>query len=249
MNDIVETISYRGHSIDVLIDDGAPNPFREFDNEPPCVVCSGRDWFTEYGLDLAPPVFCREQIKTALPALKRALGIKGPLLAFCREYAPSALIYYDNAEDLFNDALGEYVAQLRNSEKLEALSDLYRAAGVPAIHTSACGFSQGDYLEFLFVATPEYCEKIGTVPTEESLEKSAELYASWAFGNCYGYSVDAIEESCWGFYGDDHKESGLLEYAQNAIDCHIEHARRERLQRVKAWIKNRVPLIYRGAHA
>lgn len=249
MNDIVDTISYRGYSIDVLIDFDARNPFKEFDCEPPCIVYAGRDGFTEYGLDLAPPVFTKAQIKAALPALKRALAINGTVLAFCSEYAYQYRRDYQNAVDLFNDAIGQYIEGESNSDRLECLAALYNAAGMPAVCTSVSGYSQGDYLELLLVGTPAYCEKIGTIPTLENLEASAELYGHWAFGNCFGYSVEAIEESCFGFYGGDHANSGLLEYAHNAIDCHIESERRAKLARVKAWIKNSVPLIYRGAQS
>jgi hypothetical protein len=73
---------------------------------------------------------------------------------------------------------------------------------------------------------------------EEMLDSEVETYDQYLRGECYGYEivrVDTYEEngeieedeveldSCSGFIGSDHKESGLLEYAHNAIDCDIEY--------------------------
>jgi len=102
----------------------------------------------------------------------------------------------------------------------------------------------------LLVATPEWVKEVGITGeyTEQALKNDAELYENWAFGYCYGYTVDDIDDaSCWGFYGYDHEKSGLLENAHNAIDCHIEQAHKARIEQVKTWIRNRVPLMYRTA--
>ena len=78
---------------------------------------------------------------------------------------------------------------------------------------------------------------------------SIQLFEDWAFGNVYGYEVlDADGEnidSCWGFFGDYDVPYSALSEAQSAADGHIERARKDRLEQVKTWIKNRVPLQYR----
>lgn len=51
------------------------------------------------------------------------------------------------------------------------------------------------------------------------LKNEIETYDDYISGNVYGYTTD--DDSCWGFYGYNHEESGLLEYARNAIDCYI----------------------------
>lgn len=76
--------------------------------------------------------------------------------------------------------------------------------------------------------------------SELMLKGTAELYGHWAFGNVYGYVVekcvgmvppDDFEDdpqyfepeweetgdSCWGFYGPDHHDSGLEEAALECI--------------------------------
>lgn len=37
----------------------------------------------------------------------------------------------------------------------------------------------------------------------------------------YGYQIDELEDSCYGFYGYDHEKSGLLDEAKSVIDHHI----------------------------
>jgi len=73
----------------------------------------------------------------------------------------------------------------------------------------------------------------------------------------YGYiaETEAGETigSCWGFAGydprgtDKHSSWGyMLEEARSEIDYHITAARKRHAERVKAWIRNRVPLAYRS---
>lgn len=63
---------------------------------------------------------------------------------------------------------------------------------------------------------------------EKYLKGEVETYDNYLTGNVYGYRVkkegEEIEtDSCWGFFGTDFEKNGLLEYAHNAIDCHIDH--------------------------
>lgn len=60
------------------------------------------------------------------------------------------------------------------------------------------------------------------------MEGEVEVYSQYASGSVYYYDIENsneedIGECCGGFYGYDHEESGLLEYAQNAIDCYIKN--------------------------
>lgn len=53
------------------------------------------------------------------------------------------------------------------------------------------------------------------------LEGEVETYNDYLTGNVYGYNVtfkgDDID-SCWGYYGSDHEESGLYEAAKDVVD-------------------------------
>jgi len=61
------------------------------------------------------------------------------------------------------------------------------------------------------------------------LQEQCETMRQYYDDEVYGYKItkngydpeDMETDSWWGFYGDDHEESGLLEHARNAIDCHI----------------------------
>lgn len=64
--------------------------------------------------------------------------------------------------------------------------------------------------------------------TTEVLRGTIDLYGAWAWGDCYGYIIERVHldddgdvddelteelESCWGYYGSDHGDSGLEESA------------------------------------
>ena len=81
--------------------------------------------------------------------------------------------------------------------------------------------------------TPEWAERVecSKEHAESSLKSDFKVYSAWCWGDCYGYIIKKIvvdddgdeelvdtNESCWGFHGRDHKESGLLESAQSSID-------------------------------
>lgn len=69
--------------------------------------------------------------------------------------------------------------------------------------------------------------------SEKLLEGTHDLYSAWAWGDVFGYVIEKpifdadgdIEDwedacdhnSCWGFYGDDHAESGLEEAALECV--------------------------------
>lgn len=66
---------------------------------------------------------------------------------------------------------------------------------------------------------------------EKDLEGTADLWGDWAWGDAYGYTLWApefdedgeiadwvqLDDSCWGYYGDDHDKSGLEEGALSAL--------------------------------
>ena len=72
------------------------------------------------------------------------------------------------------------------------------------------------------VITKDRAEKI-----LDYLRAEVETYDQYLTGEVYGYKVlnpDGEDvHSCWGFYGDDHEASGLLESAKNEIDYDIKH--------------------------
>jgi hypothetical protein len=58
----------------------------------------------------------------------------------------------------------------------------------------------------------------GDEDIEKLLQGEIDVWDDYLRGNVFGYKVldedDEIIDSCWGFYGYDHEESGLLEQAR-----------------------------------
>lgn len=148
------------------------------------------------------------------------------------------------------------------------LVELYKLLDIPAYTATVRGYCQGDWAELLVVYTPEAAARYGdradvwtkwraeaetrqwdnskaktdwvhAQVSEEICRPTIELYASWAFGDVYGYVIDMrIDaptpednpdewtegvESCWGFYGRDHRESGLGEAAIDVAEGYLRH--------------------------
>lgn len=64
-------------------------------------------------------------------------------------------------------------------------------------------------------------------------------------GNVWGYNIEQTNDSCWGFYGDYKQKDGCLSEAKHCVDAYIKRQRTSHSEKLKAWIKNKVPLIYR----
>ena len=68
---------------------------------------------------------------------------------------------------------------------------------------------------------------------EGYLKAEVETYDALLTGSCYGYQIldkdgnEVADGSCWGYYGYDHKNSGLLEQAQALIDYEINRVLKE----------------------
>ena len=80
----------------------------------------------------------------------------------------------------------------------------------------------------------------------EIIRAEVELYDEYLTGNVYHYNIEEFNDGCGSFFGYDHEKSGLLAYARDAIDCHIEHERKRKQGALKTLIRNRVPLQNRA---
>jgi hypothetical protein len=114
---------------------------------------------------------------------------------------------------------GEYFA---NMEALAAIAGLAYYSGVSS------GYSQGDSARVFVALTDRWRKESGCTPDPEldrARGKAAfDLWSAWAWGDVYG--VEEItrpdgEEvpvaSCWGFFGRDHKASGLLDHCAGIV--------------------------------
>lgn len=139
--------------------------------------------------------------------------------------------------ELLRDAFDIQLDSLDDSNRFGAWAELLRMVGCVVSVDTERGHCQGDWVDVITVATPEAIEHYGCLtPPEElpkALEAQAGVYGSWAFGDCYGYVIERPTEvdedgdvvdweeiddgSCWGYYGDDHDESGLADAALEAV--------------------------------
>jgi hypothetical protein len=251
----VYTEQYKGFTIRIEqdIDGFYNNPFETQDGNPPLAVLSYdhsrssiTEYATQYGNVNEIPDLTREQIKANLGEILKFLEAKSLF-----ELRDSSFAV--NLVPIINDRITEAVDDLGNSDRLEALADVYKWAGIPALLRSVRGYSQGDYWEVLAVATPKFQEACGNDAeywqNTDNLKGSIDLFGDWVTGNCYGYAVEDEEnetiDSCYGFFGDYDSKYNALSEAKSFIDYEVEQRRRERIEQLKVYIKNRVPLQIR----
>jgi len=226
MNDAIQTIDYKGCIISIHHDLDAENP-HDWGTLPPMLVYTREGIAAYSGMDQSPPDLTAGQIRANLPTIRGILGER-TLLAGVRAWSDLT----GPAADAVNDAISYALDSMPPSDRLEALATLYRAVGIPAVCATRHGHTQGDWAEILAVATPEWLEAVGAGPEsdqEAALLSSINTFAAWLHGDVYGYTIlrpcpccgqpePVPEDSCWGFYGDDLEDSGLLATAKEYID-------------------------------
>jgi hypothetical protein len=251
--------SHAGLTIKAVQDSDSGCPWLEWDGNTPCIALSDNS-FSDYGKDagfdlLNPfysPIMTDSILRRHMGALAKAVGWTSTVLhQEALEYGFSNIT--EAKRDILADALA---ANFTKSDQLEALADIYQAIGFPAACMSSSGYSQGDYAELLFVATPQFIKAMGAPSIKDKaywskdMEGARKLWSAWAWGDVYGFVIEKDGEhldSCFGFYGQDFEFSGLadaaLESAENIIFC----SKKRRQSRLAELIKNRVPLALRAA--
>lgn len=247
MADDSTELEYKGFTIKAEYDPHGANPFIEQDGHWPMTVRSpdrlGNGGWDDYddNLDGSAGPAVRWPLSRFDDALivhwqvhiARIFGttVKQMLhgLYAWEQIAPA---YTTDAQTLM-DAFNDLIENQRDRDVLRICSKLYKLLDIPHLLTIAHDYSHGDFSELLIVATPEAVLRLqgaDWAPTDaereqwikESLEAQAELYRQWMCGEVYGWRVldpDGDElDSCWGYYGDDHEASGLMEAARASID-------------------------------
>ena len=79
----------------------------------------------------------------------------------------------------------------------------------------------------------------------KSLQSEVKIMDNFCTGSVYRYEIPGIETGCGGFFGYDHKESGLLDEAEGQIDYHIKTQAEKKARILKGLIKSNVALEYR----
>lgn len=239
-----------GYTCEVWQDESPSNPFEEWDGCVPLIVEGGRDFDShDYGdAEAAILAGIRNLDIGQLESLAMTLDNGAEMIADAKEDAER----YGNADHRGHlaDAIEEAATGSKRLDVLEACCD---ALGWPCLNTCSRGYCQGDYVELLAVWLPSFGAEHRPDATPEQvrdeLKAAVKLFGSWAWGDVYGFVVKSPDDdevgSCWGFYGTDHKESGLLEEAEGEAEYHRKSIIRDHAENVKQWVRNHVPLGYR----
>jgi hypothetical protein len=81
------------------------------------------------------------------------------------------------------------------------------------------------------------------------MRSELKTFSQWKNGDVYGYRIEGLDDSCFGFYGNDHEESELLANARASINWEINRQTKHHCKRLKNMIKNKVELNKRIAYA
>ena len=219
MTDIIETITYKEYDIDIMQDFDPLNPCEDWDMLGTMVCCHKR-----YTLG-------HKQYGNGMEALYNSI----------LECSPDLTQIHIDFDEMDEEQFMEKYCKVFERYAIVLPIYMYDHSGVTINTTGySCPWDSGQ-LGFIFVSknkirdeykwkiiSPKRFKKIVTYLKNEV--KSLDDYLT---GNVYGYNVDDPYtrysiDSCWGFFGDDHEKSGLMEYAKNAIDCHIDKVNQER---------------------
>lgn len=222
MNSIIKKEQYKGYTICIISDDSPENPRTEFDNLG-TMVC----WHKRYKLgDEQPEIGLDEYL----------CNIAGLDYDYVRP---------DNKRDM------EIVRAA--AKKIAVILPVYMLdhSGLTLSTTSFNDRWDSGLLGLIFVKRDN--EEIKGM-TDEQVSKyltgEVETYSAYLSGNVYGYEIsynadDNHIDACWGYYGNDFEKSDILPQARTVIDETIKRQLREHFKQVKAWIRNKVPHIYR----
>ena len=194
------------YAIHILRDTTPENPWTSWDGQPPLLVVSGQHTY-EHGLDAKCPPMPIQAVRAHWPEMLGRLiqgheiGAHGRRLWFTYDTTWRGLMAFARAEydthgyplwEVLADAFNEHVNGEYLTDRIELLAEVYEWLGMPAVITSASGYSQGDYIEGLLVATPEWRKEVGNESlsdeqVRESLRSDFDTYAAYAFGDVYGW--------------------------------------------------------------
>jgi hypothetical protein len=239
MSNIAETIEYRDHEIEIHYDQDPMNPRKEWDNFG-TMACVHR----RYNLG-------DDQHKSSDDLLE----------------ALSGLSFYDAPCHVTYEDMVKRMQRTIESKYITLPLYLYDHSGI-SMSTSSLGCRWDSGMVGLIYVSLEDMRKEHNIRKVTKryrksaialLESEVETYDHFLTGQVYGYSINGklCNDSCWGYFGHDHKKNGLLNEAQSAIDWAINHeaerlakeraeTRANNLRQLKAWLINKVPLINRN---
>jgi hypothetical protein len=133
---------------------------------------------------------------------------------------------------------------------------LYDHSGISMSTSSfSCPWDSG-MVGVIFISKADVRKEFGVKRiTKQLLDRVTQIlisevktYDQYLTNSVYGCVItdpDGEEESCWGYYGYSHDKSGLADFAISTLESMHEARRSDRLDQLKVWIRNRVPLYVR----
>jgi hypothetical protein len=251
----VRTETYKGFEIEICLDSDYQNPFEDWDGEFPLMYSGGRNMsskdFSNGDIDnyLSGYLSLNQLTKHMGKVLKLIEYSKSDFDSDC----PIGEWTKWERQDALKDRLSEWM-----TESLDNRASFCSEFGVKHYCGSSTGYSQGDWAKVFICWTPEFAKITGHEykdVTDEGLKGTKKLFDAWAWGDVYGYNIEDLSGglgSCWGYYGNNLEENGLMEAARDCIDGHLRWEKKQELERqkkrqskIKAMIKHHVPLQYR----
>lgn len=232
----METIKYKGYDIEIVADDWAESP-REWDNAGKMVCQHGRYYLGD------------EEYKNSY-----ANSWKEWFAYYVLEnYATLNLKYYDTFGYFGDEEEVEKVWKWIEENMIVMPLFLYDHSGLSISTSRTCRWDSGQ-VGFMYItkkdAVKEWGNKYFTKTVEEKaiacLEEELKTYDDYLRGYVYGYRILDKEgneiDSCHGYYGYDHEESGLLDSARSSINAEIKYKLKAHLEKLKKQILSKAPL-------
>jgi hypothetical protein len=237
-----------GYTATIATDECAENPWTAWDCEPPIMVFNERrieDYKTGLSLRDLYWMLPLSAFDGGAAAVLAALDLTPEDIDHTLPWgADVAELDAGGWREHIGECLPEDPTGWRDAiEYFDMCGALCTLAGIPWHQGQSNGYCQGHSARVFLAATPEWIKTTGVAPenAEAALEGSFKTWGAWAWGDVYGIAEitrpDGTEcegGSVWGFYGSDHTASGLLESAENTVECDRAFLAREEAEAFRA---------------
>lgn len=251
--DAIETIDYKGHRIEIIPDQGPMNPVEEWD-QLGTMVCFHRRYSLGHKHNWRnPDEMMRGLAIEADPTVENRIEYweNGKGWSQLRNKENSQRFELGKKVELACHAADEKIKELIQStidkHYITLPLYLYDHSGI-TISTSpfSCPWDSGQ-VGIIYITKKKIVEEYGWKKLGKNKRKKiieylvneVECYDQYLTGDVYGFRAieldedgDELEEldSCWGYFGRDWKENGLLAEAQSAIDYRIKQKEDETIK-------------------
>lgn len=226
MSYTADTINYKGFTINIVSDDDPQDP-RKWEDCPSKMYC----FHNRYNLGDKHNYSSMEKILYELAGL-----------------------HYEEGDEEYERTTEDLLQLIEERGHIVRKLFLYDHSGLSISSSSFVGRTphaswdsgvvglqvmEADTISYEWGTGPDAKEK-----AEKYMEGEVKTYDNYLTGQVYGYVVEETWDSCFGYYGW-YRESGVIEDAKSAVDAHIRYSIKQHIERVKTWIRNKVPHIYR----